>query len=65
MTYVLELKPETARRIEEQAAKIGATPQEILVDLAESNFNGESQTDFRAAADYVLRKNAELLRRLA
>ncbi|MBW3637211.1 MAG: DNA-binding protein [Armatimonadetes bacterium] len=65
MTLVLELKPETLRRIEKEAAQIGTTPEEMVVEMVESNFNGESKTDFRAAADYVLHKNAELLRRLA
>lgn len=65
MTLVLELKPETLRRIEAEAAKTGTTPEKVLVELAESKYDGETQTDFRTAADYVLKKNAELLRRLA
>ncbi|HEX8466101.1 MAG TPA: hypothetical protein VF627_15925 [Abditibacterium sp.] len=40
MNLVLELKPETLRRIEEAAAKQGTTPQQMLVELAEAKFDG-------------------------
>lgn len=63
MTLVLDLKPETLRRIEEQAAKIGTTPQQMLAEMAESNFADEPKDD--ALAAYLLDKNQELYRRLA
>ena len=33
MTYVLELKPEVARKLEERAARKGVRPEEIVEEL--------------------------------
>ncbi len=63
MTVVLDLKPETLRRIEEQAAQKGMTPEQILTEMAESNFDDQEKGD--ALAAYLLDKNQELYRRLA
>ena len=63
MTLVLELKPETLRRIKEQAAKAGTTPEQMLVEMAETKFDGDRTSD--PLAEYLLKKNAELYRRLA
>ncbi len=65
MTYVLELEPEIAQKFEEQAAQNGTTPQEMLLELVRTKVGSPKSPDFRTAADYVLKKNAELLRRLA
>lgn len=35
MTYIVELKPETARRIQAQAAQKGVKPEEFLEQLAD------------------------------
>lgn len=63
MTYVLELEPEIAQRFEEQAAQNGTTPQEMLVELVKSKICGDKKSD--PLAEYLLKKNAELYRRLA
>lgn len=66
MTYVLNLKPETAQRIEEKAKANGATPEQWLENLAEETAEQSPRTmAFEEASEYVLNKNAELYRRLA
>ncbi len=56
MTYVLELKPETARKIEERAAQKGTTPQNMLTEMVESNFDGDGDAKFDAAMNRVFDK---------
>lgn len=65
MTLVLELKPETARRIEEQAAAQQVAPEEMAAQLLDevTQQNGGKKHD--ALAEYLLDKNEELYRRLA
>lgn len=65
MTLTIEIPNDVFEKIEAKAAQSGTTPQQVLAELAESNFNGATKTAFRPSADYVLQKNAELLRRLA
>lgn len=54
MTLVLELKPETLRRIEAEAAKTGTTPEQMLVEMAETKFDDEDDdAKFDAAMNRV------------
>ena len=65
MTYVLELKPETARRIEEQATKQGTTPQQVLVELAEANFNDNRRERLMKMAEELFDERASAYEALA
>ncbi len=56
MTLVLELKPETLRRIEAEAAKTGTTPQQMLVELAEANFDRKDNEDGDAQFDAAMNR---------
>ena len=64
MKLSLELTDDQAQRLRDQAARLGIDPerlaQAVLVDLLEA-----PSPAFRSAAEHVLRKNAELYRRLA
>lgn len=57
MTYVLELKEETARRIEEKAAAQSVAPEEMAVQALEAVFSPEDEdTQFDAAMNRVFTK---------
>jgi hypothetical protein len=64
MKLSLELSDDQAKWLRDQAARLGIDPerlaQAVLVDLLDS-----PSPAFRAAAEHVLRKNADLYRRLA
>ena len=66
MTYILNLKPETAKRIEQKAKSNGVAPEQWLEQLVdESADDAPRSMSFEEASQYVLNKNAELYRRLA
>lgn len=65
MTYVLELKPETARYIEEKAAAQSVAPEEMAVQLLDEATRNKGVKKGDALAEYLLNKNEELYRRLA
>lgn len=44
MTYVLNLKPETAKRIEERAAQSGTAPEQVAEELISSAL-GEARAE--------------------
>lgn len=54
MTYVLNLKPETAKRVEEKAKSSGVAPEQWLEKLTETAL-GESVSDaeFKATMNRV------------
>ena len=64
MRLSIDLSPAQADRLRLEAERLGLTPEDLaraaIVDLIATT--GE---DFKAAADRVLTKNAELYRRLA
>lgn len=60
----IDLSDEQLARLRELAAERGATPEEYLARRVDALVAGPS-AGFDAAADYVLRKNAEMYRRLA
>ena len=41
MTYVLELKPEVARKLDERAARKGVKPEEFLGELVQNAVEAE------------------------
>lgn len=65
MTYILELKPETARKIEEQAAQKGTTPQQMLVELAEAKFDDNRRARLMKMADELFEERASAYEALA
>ena len=64
MRITIELSEERATTIRETARQIGVTPEE-LASAALSDALDHSKEDFVKAAEYVLKKNKELYRRLA
>ena len=64
MKVAIELSQAQADRLREEATRLGVTPEE-LARAAVADLLSAQREDFRTAADYVLRKNEELYRRLA
>ena len=63
-TFSIELPNDQAQRLRDLADEAGVTPEELLgAGVREWLF--QPQKDFSDAAACVLRKNAELYRRLA
>jgi antitoxin FitA len=63
-TFTIELPEEQARRLRERASKAGVPPERLLRDGLEEWLD-HPDTRFAEAAEYVLKKNRELYRRLA
>jgi antitoxin FitA len=63
-TFRLAVSPESARRLTDLADEAGVQPEEFLRASIEE-WLSRPQTSFSEAASYVLKKNAELYRRLA
>ena len=63
-TFTIDLQDEAVLRLKELANKAGAAPEELLRASIEHWLN-HPKDDFAQAAAYVLKKNAELYRRLA
>ena len=63
-TLEVQLPEQTASRLEEAAERLSVSPEELLVLSVEEKL-AQLDAEFRAASDYVLKKNAELYRRLA
>jgi hypothetical protein len=64
MRVAIELTEPLAERLREEAARLGVAPEE-LARAAVNDLLSTQRDDFRAAAEYVLRKNEDLYRRLA
>jgi predicted transcriptional regulator len=62
--FTITLSPDRASKIEDLAKGAGVPPEELLRAKVE-DWLDQPQSDFSAAAAYVLKKNAELYRRLA
>ena len=64
MHMAIELSESEASKLREHAERLGVPPEKLataaVIDLLQRD-----EEDFASAADYVLRKNAELYRRLA
>lgn len=60
----IQLSEEGLRKLQDLAKQADTTPEELLRANVEEWLTRPAR-DFAEAADYVLRKNAELYRRLA
>ncbi len=65
MTYVLELKEETARRIEEKAAAQSVAPEEMAVQLLEEATSSERRARLMKMADELFEERASAYEALA
>ncbi len=63
-TITVALPDDRLRQLKEMAQTFGITPEELVQVSIEELLNRPEDT-FRQAVDYVLKKNAELYRRLA
>ena len=64
MNVAFELPPAQAEKLRHEAERLGVSPSE-LARAAVADLLADRDDDFQRAADRVLRKNAELYRRLA
>ncbi|WP_437743226.1 hypothetical protein WME73_49090 [Sorangium sp. So ce302] len=64
MKLAIDLSPAQADRLQERAKSLGLQPEE-LARAAVADLLTTPDDEFRAAAEAVLVKNAELYRRLA
>lgn len=64
MNVAFELPTAQADKLRREAERLGISPSD-LARAALTDLLADRDEDFRAAADRVLRKNAELYRRLA
>jgi antitoxin FitA len=63
-TITIGLTDDRALRLKEMAARLGVSPEE-LVRVSIDELLARPDEEFERAVDYVLKKNAELYRRLA
>lgn len=63
-SITIDLSPERLTELRRLAAKLGVSPEE-LARLSVEQLLSQTDEEFERAADRVLRKNAELYRRLA
>ncbi len=63
-TLTIAIPDERLRQLEEAAARLGISPEDLVRVSIEDLLAG-SDEKFKNAADRVLEKNAELYRRLA
>ena len=63
-TLEVQLPEQTASRLEEAAERLSVSPEELLLLSVEEKL-AQLDAEFRESSDYVLKKNAELYRRLA
>ena len=64
MNVAFELPAAQAEKLRREAERLGISPSD-LARAALADLLADRDEDFRAAAERVLRKNAELYRRLA
>ena len=63
-TITVELPSERLQKLQEMALKFGVSMEE-LVRVSVEDMLTQPEEQFRKAAQYVLKKNAELYKRLA
>lgn len=63
-SITIDLAEERLLKLKEIAARLGVSPEE-LVRMSVEELLARPEEDFQRASNYVLRKNAELYRRLA
>jgi hypothetical protein len=64
MTVSVELPETQIAKLHDQAQRLGVRPEDLAA-AAIADLLHREESDFASAADYVLRKNRELYRRLA
>lgn len=64
MEFKIDLSPVHSQRLKQEADRRGVPPEE-LVRVAVIDLLDRPEEDFNRAAEYVLRKNEELYRRLS
>lgn len=62
--FAIELEDERVQELQHRAKKSGLAPEALLRARVEAWLDDDEKT-FETAANYVLKKNAELYRRLA
>ncbi|PQV63456.1 hypothetical protein B1R32_11117 [Abditibacterium utsteinense] len=65
MTYVLELKPETARFIEEKAAQSNLAPEQMALQILDEATNGGRRARLMKMADELFDERASAYEALA
>jgi len=60
----LQLTEQTASKLQEAAERLSVSPEELTILSIEEKL-AQLEEEFRGSAEYVLKKNAELYRRLA
>ncbi|MGB7621854.1 MAG: DNA-binding protein [Terriglobia bacterium] len=63
-TITIPIPDDRMRKLQELAARFNITPED-LVRVSVEELLARPEEQFRLALDYVLKKNAELYRRLA
>jgi hypothetical protein len=63
-SITIEIPEERLQKLRELAAELGVTPEELARASIEGLLN-RPDDQFKQAANYVLKKNTELYRRLA
>jgi hypothetical protein len=63
-TITVELTDDSLSRLEEKASRLGVTTEDLVRACLE-HLLSQPDESFQRALDYVLRKNADLYRRLA
>jgi hypothetical protein len=64
MKLSIELNETEGTKLRDEAARLGVEPEELAKAALADLLRNENE-EFRRAAEYVLRKNEELYRRLA
>lgn len=64
MSLAVELPEPQATKLRDRAQRLGVSPEDLAAAAIADLLNRE-EGDFDSAAEYVLRKNRELYRRLA
>lgn len=63
-TLEIQLPEQTASKLQQVAERLSVSPEQLLVLSIEEKL-AQLDEEFRSSADYVLKKNADLYRRLA
>jgi hypothetical protein len=64
-TITVALPDDRIRKLEEKAAQLGVSPEELVRFSIEELLTRPIDETFKQAVTYVLQKNSELYRRLA
>lgn len=62
--FELQLPEQTASKLQEAADRLGVSPEQLSMQSIEEKL-AQLEDEFRRSAEYAVRKNAHLYRRLA